>query len=330
MALLEVENLCTEFRTKDGTVTAVDDVSFTIDKGERIGVVGESGAGKSVTGLSILQLVEYPGVITDDSSIRLNGEDLLAKSEDEMASIRGNEIAWIPQDPLSSLNPTSTIGEQIVETMRIHGYGDDENDRRQRAISLLADVGIPDAANRFDDYPSEYSGGMRQRVLIAMALSCEPSLIIADEPTTALDVSTQAQIVNLLRDVTSNDTALMVITHELGLVAELCERVMVLYAGTVAEKSDVAGIFDDPKHPYTKNLLKCSPHLTMGEELNTIPGSMPVGSERPSGCQFHPRCSEAMEECSVVEPELLPDGDGGEVACLLHTDQEYNMKVDQP
>jgi len=322
MPLLEVDNLCTEFRTKDGTVTAVDGISFEIEGGERASIVGESGAGKSVTGLSILQLLDSPGVIAEGSSIRWKGEDLIGKSDAEMSRIRGSEIAWIPQDPLSSLNPTRTIGRQIVETMHHHDYGEGTAQRRERAIELLEEVGIPDPENRFDDYPNEYSGGMRQRVLIAIALSCEPSLIIADEPTTALDVNTQAQIINLLKRITSNDTALVLITHALGLVSELCRKVMVMYAGQIVEKSDVVSLFDDPQHPYTQELLKCSPHLTKGKTLNTIPGSMPVGVDRPSGCRFHPRCPKVMEECSNIDPELRSDGDDRAVACLLYENQE--------
>jgi peptide/nickel transport system ATP-binding protein len=315
--MLRVENLTTEFHTDSGVVTAVDDVSFEITAGERRGIVGESGAGKSVTGLSILQLVENPGVITEASSIRWKGTELLEKSDAEMTEIRGDEIAWVPQDPLSSLNPMKTVGEQLVETMRQHGHELIDRERYERAAELLADVGIPDPHDRIHDYPHEYSGGMRQRVLIAMALSCDPDLIIADEPTTALDVLTQAQIVDLLLEATRDDTGLVLITHEFGLVAELCRSVMVMYAGEVVETSGVTELFDDPQHPYTEELLACSPHIEDGEGLNTIPGSMPIGSDRPSGCQFHPRCPKAMEECSRTDPELLTTDDGREVACLL-------------
>lgn len=317
MSMLEVRNLTTEFPTEDGVVTAVDDVSFDIDRGERTAIVGESGAGKSVTGLSILQLVESPGVVAPDSSVRWKGEELLDKTEAEMTEIRGNEIAWVPQDPLSSLNPMKTVGEQLVETMRHHEYELIDRERYQRAAELLEDVGIPDPHDRIHDYPHEYSGGMRQRVLIAMALSCDPDLIIADEPTTALDVLTQSQIVDLLLRVTSEDTGLMLITHGFGLVAELCRTVMVMYAGEVVENSDVVSLFDDPLHPYTQELLECSPHIVQGSGLNTIPGSMPIGSDRPSGCRFHPRCPEAIDDCSQVDPELARTDDGRDVACLL-------------
>ncbi len=315
--MLRVENLTTEFRTDTGVVTAVDDVSFEVAAGERRGIVGESGAGKSVTGLSILQLVESPGVIAEASSIRWKGTELLEKSDEEMTEIRGGEIAWVPQDPLSSLNPMKTVGEQLVETMRQHDVELIDRERYERAAELLADVGIPDPHDRVHDYPHEYSGGMRQRVLIAMALSCDPDLIIADEPTTALDVLTQAQIVDLLLEATRDDTGLILITHEFGLVAELCRSVMVMYAGEIVETSGVTSLFDDPQHPYTQELLACSPHIAGGEGLNTIPGSMPIGSDRPSGCQFHPRCPKAIEECSRTDPELLATDDGRGVACLL-------------
>jgi len=325
MAMLEVRNLTTEFPTEDGVVTAVDDVSFDIERGERTAIVGESGAGKSVTGLSILQLVESPGVVSPDSSIRWQGEELLDKTEAEMTELRGNEIAWVPQDPLSSLNPMKTVGEQLVETMRHHEYELIDRERYQRAAELLGDVGIPDPHDRIHDYPHEYSGGMRQRVLIAMALSCDPDLIIADEPTTALDVLTQSQIVDLLLRVTSEDTGLMLITHGFGLVAELCQTVMVMYAGEIVENSDVVSLFDDPLHPYTQELLKCSPHVMQGSGLNTIPGSMPIGTDRPSGCRFHPRCPKAVEDCSQVDPELAQTDDGRDVACLLSDAHETSL-----
>jgi len=322
MSILEVENLTTRFRTPEGTVTAVDDVSFSIDRNERAALVGESGAGKSVTGKSVLRLIEHPGEVKEESRVQWKGTDLLAKSDAEMDAIRGAEIAWIPQDPLSSLNPTRTIGLQIIETMRAHDYLDTDAERREQAIDLLEQVGIPDPSTRLSDYPHEYSGGMRQRVLIAIAISCEPDLIIADEPTTALDVYTQAQIIDRLEQLTEDEMSLLLISHGFGLIAELCETVMVMYAGEIVEKSDVRPLFDEPLHPYTQELLKCSPHLMARENLNTIPGSMPVGVERPSGCQFHPRCPKAFEDCPEVEPDLRAQ-DGRDVSCLLYEEGDY-------
>ena len=318
MVLLEIENLTTDFLTSHGATNAVDDVSFDVSHGELVGLVGESGAGKSVTGLSILGLVSKPGVVSDGSTVSWKGEDLTEKSDREMDAIRGNEIAWVPQDPLSALNPTSTVGTQLKRAMKIHNYGTDA-EIHQRAVDLLEEVGIPDAENRLDEYPHEYSGGMRQRVLIAIALSCEPDLIIADEPTTALDVLIQAQIIQLLeRLVEERDTALIFISHDLGLVAEICNRVMVMYAGRVVESARTDSLFDQPLHPYTEALMQCSPNLLRGDRLNTIPGSVPSGSDYPSGCRFHPRCPKAMDECIEFEPELREEGDDREVSCFLY------------
>jgi peptide/nickel transport system ATP-binding protein len=316
--LLKVENLTTTYDTDEGAVSAAEEVSFTVERGERVGIVGESGAGKSVIGRSILRLISAPGRIHESSAIRWKGKDLLDRTEAEMDGIRGAEIAWIPQDPLSSLNPTRSVGDQIIETMAAHDYGT-SGDRRTRAIDLLDGVGIPDPEERLDDYPHEYSGGMRQRVLIAIALSCEPDLIIADEPTTALDVHTQAGLLNTLREVTSGGTALLFITHDLGVVAELCRRVLVVYAGRIIESSGVSALFDEPLHPYTEQLLRSTPGFE-SDRLRTIEGSMPTGTDYPSGCRFHPRCPEAMEKCSRIEPTLKHEGGDRTVACLLYED----------
>lgn len=317
MSLLEIEKLSTVFRTSRGDVTAVDNVSFSLDSGEKVALVGESGAGKSVTGLSILQLIDNPGIIDPESVIRWRGENLKAKSEREMDSIRGKEIAWIPQNPLSALNPTATIGKQLKETMKTHDFGS-SHEIHDRAVELLSQVGIADPEESLKSYPHEYSGGMRQRVLIAIAMSCNPDLIIADEPTTALDMITQAQVINVLEEMTElYDTSLLLITHDLGLVKEICDRVMVMYAAEIIEKAEMTRIFEEPLHPYTRALMKCSPNISAEEELISIPGSVPDGGAFPTGCRFHPRCSEVMDECSRLHPELK-EKDGQEVACLLY------------
>lgn len=322
MPLLKVDNLTTTFRTKRGVIRAVDDVSFEIEANDQVALVGESGAGKSVTGLSILQLVERPGHVSEESTIRWKGENLQEKSDAEMDNIRGNEIAWIPQDPLSGLNPTETIGKQICETMRIHDFAS-EDEIHERAISLLQEVGIPDAENRLTDYPSQFSGGMRQRVLIAIALSCEPDLIIADEPTTALDVLVQMQLIQLLRELSEEyGMSVLLITHDLGLVAEIAAQVMVMYAGEIVERSDAVSLFDNPLHPYTEQLMQCSPSISRAERLNTIPGSVPDGANYPSGCRFHPRCPKAKEECSEINPSLRRQPGNEEVACVLYENHD--------
>lgn len=316
-SMLEVEELSTIFRTDGGDITAVDNISFSIDRGEKVAIVGESGAGKSVTGLSILQLVDHPGNIIEKSKIRWQGEDLKSKSEKEMDSIRGEDIAWIPQNPLSALNPTATIGEQIKETMMTHNFGS-KQEIQNRAVDLLRQVGIPDPEESLKNYPHEYSGGMRQRVLIAIAVSCNPELIIADEPTTALDMITQSQIIDLLEELTERyETSLLLITHDLGLVKEICDRVLVMYAAEIVEKAKIEYIFEKPLHPYTKALMRCSPNITTEGKLTSIPGSVPEGGSFPSGCRFHPRCSEVMEECKKVHPELREENEQ-EVACLLY------------
>ncbi|MEY7848369.1 ABC transporter ATP-binding protein [Natrarchaeobius sp. A-rgal3] len=312
MALLEVKDLTVTFYTPEGVVRAVEDLSFTIERGEKFGVVGESGAGKSVSGLSVLRLIESPGRI-ERGEILLEGEDVLEMDDDELRSVRGNRIAMIFQDAQTALNPVYTIGEQIAEAMRYHlGYDDEE--ARAETIDLLDTVGIPDAESRYGDYPHEFSGGMQQRVVIAMALSCDPDLLIADEPTTALDVMTEAKILEELEDLAEEfDTAVQLITHDLGVIAEFCDRVMVMYAGQSVELASVDELFYDPKHPYTVGLMASIPRIGAGDDrLQTISGSMPDLIEVPSGCRFHPRCPYAEEICRRKEPPLAEPKTGRE------------------
>ena len=321
MALLEVKNLETQFYTEDGIVRAVDDVSYEIDRGEKFGVVGESGAGKSVTSLSIMQLIESPGEIVG-GEILFKGENLLEKSESELRRIRGNEIAMVFQDAETALNPVYTVGEQIAEAIRVHTDATDE-EAKERAIEILDDVGIPDPAERYSDYPHEFSGGMQQRAVIAIALSCDPDLLICDEPTTALDVTIEAQILELLEELADEyDTAIQLITHDLGVVAEICDRVMVMYAGKAVEKASVEELYYDPKHPYTVGLMGAIPRI--GDErdrLETIPGTMPDLVDVPPGCSFHPRCPYAEDTCSQKEPPLV-DAETG-AAATGDTDAEH-------
>ena len=302
--LLEVRNLHTAFDTERGTVRAVDGIDYTIEGGETFGFVGESGAGKSVTGLSVLNLVESPGRITE-GEIRYRGRDLLALSEEEWRDVRGSDISMIFQDPMTALNPTYTVGTQLIDTIREHlDLG--KAGARERAIKLLDEVGIPDAAARIDDYPHQFSGGMRQRVLVAMAVSCDPSLVIADEPTTALDVTIQAQILDLLGDLQEEyDMAIQLITHNMGVIAEMCDRLAVMYAGEIVEIGEIDAVFESTHHPYTVGLKKAIPRIDdPRESLETIPGTMPDLIETPSGCSFRDRCDHATEECAEVDPPL--------------------------
>ncbi|RQG90060.1 ABC transporter ATP-binding protein [Natrarchaeobius halalkaliphilus] len=314
--LLEVRNLHTEFQTEEGTVKAVDGVSYEIYPGEVYGVVGESGAGKSVTGLSVLDLIQSPGQITD-GEIRFDGVDLLSLSESELRSIRGNDIAVIFQDALSALNPSFTIGTQIDDVIRNHTDATDA-EARERTVNLLDRVGIPNASERANQFPHQLSGGMRQRVMIAMAISCEPDLIIADEPTTALDVTIQAEILSLLQELQrENDIAVQLITHNMGVVAQMCDRVGVMYAGTLVETGPVSSIFRETSHPYTKGLLEAIPKINdPRERLPTIPGQMPDLVETPSGCSFRTRCPYEKPACRTDEPPLEKAGDDHHSACI--------------
>ncbi|MFY4812896.1 ABC transporter ATP-binding protein [Haloarcula sp. AONF1] len=338
MALLEVEDLTVKFYTEEGVVTAVDDLSFRIERGEKFGVVGESGAGKSVTALSVMRLIEEPGRI-ESGTVRFDGEDLMEMSESEVRDVRGNDIAMIFQDAQTALNPVYTVGEQIAEAIRHHLDYDDAA-ARDRAIRLLDDVGIPEPEARYDDYPHEFSGGMQQRVVIAMALSCDPDLLIADEPTTALDVTIEAKILDRLdRLAEEYDTAIQLITHDLGVIAEMCDRVMVMYAGRAVEKATVEELYYDPKHPYTVGLMSAIPRIgDRQDRLQTIPGTMPDLVEVPSGCSFHPRCPFAEEVCTRKQPPLV-DPETGEgvglsdraAACLAYAgdlDNELDYEVE--
>ncbi len=305
MALLEVENLSVKF----GEFRAVDGVSVSLDKGRVLGVVGESGSGKSVCMLALMGLVQYPGQVTADRLV-LNGIDLMAISARERRQLTGNEVAMIFQEPMTSLNPCFTVGFQIMETIGVH-EGGSKAQRRERAIELLEQVGIPAPASRLGAFPHQLSGGMNQRVMIAIAIACNPKLLIADEPTTALDVTIQAQILDLLLDLQrSRDMALVLITHDMGVVAETAQDVMVMYAGQVAEEREVGALFASPRHPYTKALLTALPERHVGHErLPTIPGVVPGMYDRPSGCLFNPRCEYSDSRCVAEAPPLREAGD---------------------
>ena len=306
--LLEINDLKTHFATADGLVKAVDGVSFSIRNGATLGVVGESGCGKSVTALSVMRLIERPGRIVG-GSIMLGGKDLIAIPDDEMREIRGNTISMIFQEPMTSLNPVYTCGNQIAEAVSTHG-GLSGGEGRKRAIEMLAQVGIPDPARRADEYPHQLSGGMRQRVMIAMALSTNPELLIADEPTTALDVTIQAQILELMKGLRErNRMAIMLITHDLGVIAEMADDVVVMYAGKVVEQSDVNTVYEHPHHPYTHGLLASIPRLgEKRERLEVIKGVVPNPLNLPAGCLFRRRCPVAMPICTVAPPfqEVAP------------------------
>ncbi len=302
--VLVLKNLSTTFFTEEGEVKAVDDVSLNIPRGGTVGIVGESGCGKSVMAMSILRLVEKPGKIVSGEII-YNGKDILNYSENEMRRLRGNEISMIFQEPMTSLNPVYTIGQQINESFVIH-QGMSRNKARRKSLEMLKLVGIPSPEKRIDQYPFEMSGGMRQRVMIAMALACAPDLLIADEPTTALDVTIQAQILELIKDLqTKLNMSVMIITHDLGIIAETCKQVAVMYCGKVVEYADVYSLFKDPKHPYTAGLFNSLPRTDIDkEELEAIIGTVPSPSEIPQGCHFAPRCPYAENICQETLPPL--------------------------
>ncbi|MES2939274.1 MAG: ABC transporter ATP-binding protein [Pseudomonadota bacterium] len=317
MSLLQVNNLVVEFPSRRGTLRALDDISFDIAPGEILGVVGESGAGKSLTGAAIIGLLEPPGRIAS-GQVLLEGQRIDNLSHDGMRHIRGRKIGAIFQDPLTSLNPLYSIGRQLTETIRTH-LPVSAAEARRRAIGLLEDTGIPGAAQRIDHYPHQFSGGMRQRVVIALALAAEPKLIVADEPTTALDVSIQAQIIQLLKRICKErGAAVMLITHDMGVIAETCDRVAVMYAGRMAEIGPVRQVIHQPAHPYTMGLMAAIPDITEDRErLNQIDGAMPRLNAIPAGCAYNPRCPRAFERCRVERPDLLAAG-ATRAACWLH------------
>jgi oligopeptide transport system ATP-binding protein len=319
--LLEVKNLTTRFKTQDGVVHAVNGVSFTLDKGEFVGVVGESGSGKSVTMMSLLRLIPMPpGQITDGYAM-FEGKDLLTLSPSALRKVRGGQIGFIFQDPMTSLNPVLTVGYQIKESLRIHRQlpSGELNDRAQELLEL---VGIPSAKQRLESFPHELSGGMRQRVMIAVALACDPKVLIADEPTTALDVTIQAQIIEIVKDLQERlGTAVIWITHDLGVVAGLAERVLVMYGGQIVEEAAVRDLYANPKHPYTQGLLGSLPRLDQkGGELVNIKGQPPSLYAEPNSCSFAPRCPHAFDRCRTENPVLIDVGVGHRVACWYDVD----------
>lgn len=315
--VLEVRNLKTVFQTYAGQVSALNDISFEIRQGEAVGIVGESGSGKSVTMLSIMRLLSENGKIVD-GDIFFDGKDLKNATEKDMQNIRGNEIGMIFQDPMTSLNPLFTIGNQLIEAIKKHNKVTDA-EAKNRAIEMLKLVGIPSPEKRLKQYPHEFSGGMRQRVMIAMALCCRPKLLIADEPTTALDVTIQAQILELMKDLKNKiNTSIILITHDLGLVADICDRVIVMYGGMIVEQGNVDDIFYNSNHPYTKGLLKSIPRLNMGKErLKPIDGQPPDMLKVPVGCPFVDRCPDAMKICALQRPEYKTTGEDHGAACWL-------------
>ena len=327
--LLEVTNLQTYFHTEEGVVKAVDDVSFYINKGETLGIVGESGCGKSITSLSIIQLVPKPRGKIEGGKIKYykdseNPIDItsLDPHGNKIRSIRGNEIAMIFQEPMTSLNPVYTVGEQIMEAVRLH-QGANKEEARERAIEMLQLVGISAPKQRVDSYPHELSGGMRQRVMIAMALSCNPSLLIADEPTTALDVTIEAQILDLMQELQNEfNMAIMFITHDLEVIGEMSDRVNVMYAGKIVEKANIDDIFYNNKHPYTQGLLKSIPQIGKKKRLIPIEGSVPSLGNLPDGCYFAPRCPHAMEICQQKEPPAFQIGPERDAKCWLYQTKE--------
>ena len=349
-SILEVRNLRTSFPTQDGVVDAVDNVSFNVRRGEAVALVGESGCGKSVTAMSIMRLVATPGRITG-GSILFKGRDLTALKERDMRDVRGNDIAMVFQEPMTSLNPVFKIGTQVAEAVRIH-HKVSKKEAWKRAGEMLELVAIPDPVKRLDDYPHQLSGGMRQRVMIAMALSCNPELLIADEPTTALDVTIQAQIMDLLADLQRKlGLAILLITHDLGVVAEFCERVIVMYTGRIVEQAAVKDLFANPGHPYTRGLLKSLPSIEGGMKeaaapqteaearssfaprpgrLATIQGMVPPLTALPRGCKFNPRCPDVMDICLGNEPARMIVSPGHDARCYLHGDEADPERLETP
>ncbi|THE12199.1 ABC transporter ATP-binding protein [Bacillus timonensis] len=316
--ILEIKGLKTHFLTDSGQIPAVNGVDLHLKKGEILGIVGESGCGKSVTSLSIMQLVQHPGKIVG-GEILFNGEDLVHAKEKRMRQIRGNKIGMIFQEPMTSLNPVFTIGNQLIEAILIHNKIS-KREARMRAIEMLNLVGLPRANELVDEYPHQLSGGMRQRVMIAMAMVCEPEILIADEPTTALDVTIQAQILELMKKLNKEtNTSIIMITHDLGVVAEMCDRIAVMYSGKVVEEGDTKSLFKNPQHPYTKGLIESVPDVrTKKDRLFSIPGSVPIPGSIKKGCHFAERCPYAFDTCREVAPSLLDVGNGQRARCHLH------------
>jgi len=329
-ALLKVNNLTTYIgKKKKQKHTIIDNVSFDINKGENVGIVGESGCGKSMTALSVMQLLPKEIGISEDSSVTLFGKDILGIPNHQMRKIRGNEISMIFQEPMTSLNPLMKIGRQIQEIVQLH-MKTSKDKSKETAIELLESVGIPNAEESYDKYPHELSGGMRQRVMISIAMACNPKLLIADEPTTALDVTIQAQILELMKKLKHEyNTSIMMITHDLGVVAEMCERVIIMYAGKIVETADVETLFANPQHPYTKGLIASLPAKKKGQKrLSSIPGNVPPIKNRPKGCRFAPRCSYAMDICSEIEPHMFELEDNHASACWLHDSNTIKKEAD--
>jgi len=326
--LLEVRNLKVSFRTEDGTVRAVNDISFSVFPGETLGIVGESGSGKSVSMMSVMRLIIDPNAHFEGSAV-YRGQDLMTLAKDKMRAVRGSEIAMIFQDPMTSLNPVYTVGWQIEEQLNEHNDLN-KGQARQRAIALLTQVGIPKPEQRIDDYPHQFSGGMRQRVMIALALSCNPDLLIADEPTTALDVTIQAQILELIKNLKQEfGSAVVLITHDLGVVADVADRILVMYAGRIVEEGNKEQIFYDPQHPYTWGLLGSIARLDRprARRLTAIAGQPPSLINRPQGCSFRPRCPQAFDRCRAEDPQLTAEvGDGHLDACHLSVEDKRERR----
>ena len=318
--MLSVRNLKTWFYTYDGIVKAIDGINLEVKEKSILGIVGESGCGKSVTAQSIMNLVPNPGKIVS-GKILFENSDILKMNEAELRSLRGNDIAMIFQRPSSSLNPVVSIGKQLISAIQIHGIKD-KPEAEAAAVKMLKTVGLPDPEKQLKKYPHEMSGGMLQRIMIAIALSGKPKLLIADEPTTALDVTIQAQVLNIMKDLSADfSTSIMMITHDLGIVAEMCDTVAVMYAGQIVERSPVKGIFEEPLHPYCQGLLESLPDTSHKTRLSIIPGSVCSLIDPPSGCRFHPRCSKAMDICTTTKPEMKEVKAGHEVACHLYREK---------
>ena len=314
--ILEIKDLCVEFQTVEGVVHAVDHLNYTLHKGEKLGIVGESGSGKSVSSLGMMQLIPNPPGRITGGEILYHGKDLVKASEKEMQKIRGNEISMIFQEPMTSLNPIIKCGKQIAESLRLH-RGMKKKEAMEEAVRMMRAVGIANPEVRAHEYPHQMSGGMRQRVMIAMALACQPQILIADEPTTALDVTIQAQILDLIRELNeSMGTSVVFITHDLGVVSELCDTVIVMYTGHIVEQAPGKELFESPKHPYTKGLLNAIPKITRERNpLETIEGMVPNPTERIEGCSFSPRCPYATDQCRKAEPPMAELSDGRLVRC---------------